>query len=143
MVPRDSVTAHWEHQVRWAKTTRYCRPQGHLGTGLIFAMPYGILALVGGLLAGRPALGLLLFAAAVAKGIVEALVIGWGVVHDAKAVKYCWLYPAEDLVGFAAWAMSYLGGSKIVWRGEVYRLMAQGRMQKMPVEQCNKDIAYY
>jgi ceramide glucosyltransferase len=33
-------------QLRWMKSTRYSRPAGHLGTGLTFAMPFGLLGFV-------------------------------------------------------------------------------------------------
>ena len=32
-------------QLRWMKSTRFSRPMGHLGTGLTYAMPFGILGL--------------------------------------------------------------------------------------------------
>ncbi len=53
----------WERQLRWAMGTRYSRPKGHLGTGLTFAVPYGILGLLAGSLLGHPWLGVALFAA--------------------------------------------------------------------------------
>ena len=36
----------WDRQLRWAQGTRYSRPWGHVGSGLVFAMPYGILGLI-------------------------------------------------------------------------------------------------
>ena len=40
-------------QLRWMKSTRFSRPLGHVGTGLTYAMPFGVL----GLVAARPAGG--------------------------------------------------------------------------------------
>ena len=48
VVPPMTFRRMWERQVRWAKGTRYSRPKGHVGTGLTFAMPYGILGVPGG-----------------------------------------------------------------------------------------------
>jgi ceramide glucosyltransferase len=45
-------------QLRWAKSTRYSRPVGHIGEGLTYATPYGLLALVAGSIAGEPWLGI-------------------------------------------------------------------------------------
>ena len=141
-VPPDSARTHWDHQVRWARTTRYCRPHGHIGTGLIFAAPYGVLALIGGLLASLTGhitfvghvtfamLGWLLFGWACLKGWIQCMTIGWSLLHDPKALRYAWLYPLEDMMGFLAWMMSYLGNGKILWRGEQYQLMMGGRMVK-------------
>ncbi len=33
-------------QLRWMKSTRFSRPLGHLGTGLTYAMPFGVLGLI-------------------------------------------------------------------------------------------------
>ena len=39
VVPPMTFKRMWERQVRWAKSTRYSRPKGHFGTGLIFSVP--------------------------------------------------------------------------------------------------------
>ncbi len=44
-------------QLRWMKSTRYSRPAGHLGTGLTFAMPFGLLGLIAANGLGHPTLG--------------------------------------------------------------------------------------
>jgi ceramide glucosyltransferase len=120
---RDSVL----HQVRWMKSTRFSRPKGHFGTVLTFAMPFGLLSLIGGVLMGNPFAGLAIFGAAVLNRIVLSLATGWGVVRDRNSVRYCWLYPLRDLMGFFFWMASY-GSSTIVWRGELYRLYYGGKM---------------
>ena len=43
VVSQKSFRHMWQNQLRWAQTTRYSRPKGHFGSGLIFAMPYGLL----------------------------------------------------------------------------------------------------
>src|SRR5262249_16731929 len=53
------------HQVRWMKSTRFSRGLAHVGTGLTFAMPYGLLGLAAGLALGRPVAGLAMLALAV------------------------------------------------------------------------------
>ncbi len=115
------------HQVRWMKSTRYSRPKGHVGTLLTFAMPFGVLGMAAALVLGHPALAAGLFAAAFFNRMVQALAVGWGVVRDREAAWLCWLYPLRDLLGFFLWCASFTG-STIVWRGERYRLLAQGKM---------------
>ncbi|HUK86855.1 MAG TPA: bacteriohopanetetrol glucosamine biosynthesis glycosyltransferase HpnI [Terriglobales bacterium] len=122
-----SLAGSLSHQVRWMKSTRYSRPRGHLGTGLTFAMPFGILGLLAGLAAGKPWLGLALLGAALANRMLQALAVGWGVVRDPEAARFFWLYPARDLLGFVLWCYSF-ADSSIVWRGERYQLQAEGRM---------------
>ncbi|HVH50310.1 MAG TPA: glycosyl transferase, partial [Candidatus Bathyarchaeia archaeon] len=114
-------------QVRWAKGTRWSRPKGHLGTGLIFAMPYGILGLLAGWLSGHLLLGVGLLAVAIVNRILESWVIGWGVVRDSRARWELWLYPVRDLLGFAVWCASYLSKSA-VWRDHRYQLIRGGRI---------------
>lgn len=42
----------FRNQLRWMQSTRRSRPWGHLGSGLTFAMPFGLLGLLWGLLTG-------------------------------------------------------------------------------------------
>lgn len=115
------------HQVRWMKSSRTSRPLGHLGTGLTFAMPFGLLGLGAGWMWGNWTLAWMLLAFAILNRIVQALVVGWGSVRDRHALRYCWLYPARDLLGFFLWCASYFD-REIIWRGERYRLTAGGKM---------------
>ena len=75
----------------------------------------------------RWSLGIGLFAAAYANRVILSLVAGRGVVNDHRAVRYAWLYPLRDLMGFLFWCVSYTGRT-IVWRGDRYRLEGCGRM---------------
>src|SRR4051812_26498353 len=98
VVPPMTFQRMWDRQVRWAKGTRYSRPKGHFGTGLIFAMPYGILGFISGIALGYPLVGVGLFAAAIINRVLESFVIGWGVTRDPVAPKQPWLYPLRDLL---------------------------------------------
>jgi ceramide glucosyltransferase len=49
------------------------------------------------------------------------------VVRDPLALRYFWLYPIRDLMGFFLWCASFLNTS-IVWRGERYQLQPGGKM---------------
>lgn len=115
------------HQLRWMRNSRFSRRLGHVGTGLTFAMPFGLLGLVAGWMLGGWMLGLGLLGLAFANRMAQALVVGWSVTRDRKAALFCWLYPARDLLGFVLWCASF-AGSKIVWRGERYRLVSGGRI---------------
>jgi ceramide glucosyltransferase len=140
VVPPMSFRRMWERQVRWAKGTAYSRPKGHLGTGLIFAMPYGILGLLSAGLMGRPLLGVLLLGVALVNRLVEAWVVGWGVVRDPRAQRSPWLYPVRDILGFLVWCASYLS-RRAVWRDNRYELLAGGRivLRQSPPESSQKE----
>ena len=130
IVLNRSLRASLAHQVRWMKSTRYSRPRGHLGSGLTFAVPFGLLGLASGAIMGSWGLGAALLAVALANRLLQALAIGWGVVRDHNALRFAWLYPLRDLMGFGLWVASY-AGSKIWWRGERYRLEMGGKMVKI------------
>lgn len=115
------------HQTRWMKSSRFSRRLGHIGSGLTFAMPFGLLGVLAGWMRGDWTLGLGLLAAAYLNRVVQSLVVGWGVVRDRNSLWFCWLYPARDLLGFFLWCTSFVG-SEIVWRGERYRLIADGKI---------------
>ena len=115
-------------QVRWMQSTRYSRPKGHFGTGLTFAVPFGILALVAAAALGHPALGLAILAWSLLNRTILSAAVGYGVIGDRRALRLCWLYPLRDLLGFILWVASYCGGSSFRWRGELYRFTPGGRI---------------
>lgn len=127
VVPPMTFQRMWDRQVRWAKGTRWSRPKGHFGTGLIFAVPYGILALLAGALTGYWIVGASLFAITILNRLIESWAIGWGVVRDPVARNRAWLYPIRDLLGFAVWCASYLS-KRAVWRDKRYQLVKGGRI---------------
>jgi ceramide glucosyltransferase len=120
------------HQVRWMKSTRFSRQKGHVGQGLTFAVPFGLLVLVAGIAAGYPWLGGALFGWSVLNRVLLAIITGWFVVRDRHALRYCWLYPLRDLLGFCWWCASFFG-SVVVWRADRYRLHPGGKMSRVGV----------
>ena len=128
VVLNTSMRSSLLHQARWMKSTRCSRPLGHVGTGMTFAAPFGVIGCVAGVLGGHVGLGVAMLALGIANRIVQALVVGWGVVRDRESLRYCWLYPLRDLLGFALWAWSFAGGRTIRWRGQKYRLLSGGQM---------------
>ncbi|MCU1287268.1 MAG: putative ceramide glucosyltransferase [Acidobacteriales bacterium] len=138
VVLNRSWSKSWGHQVRWMKSTRYSRPKGHFGSGLTFAMPFGLLGLIAGIALGRPLLGFALLSWAIANRVIQTLVIGYGIVRDPRALLWFWLYPLRDLLGFVFWAASY-AGDIIDWRGEEYRLEFGGKMRRVNTEGALKQ----
>ncbi len=114
-------------QLRWMKSTRYSRPAGHAGTGLTYAMPFGVLALIAAGALGYWPLGIGLLALACLNRMIQSIAVGWAVARDPRAVRLCWLYPVRDLFGFVAWVLSYTSRN-FYWRGENYRFGKGGRI---------------
>ena len=121
IVNQKSLQRMWQNQLRWAQSTRYSRPWGHFGSGLIFAIPYGLLGLVSAALLGHWKVGLMLLVAAVLNRLAEAWLVGWTVVRDPKVKSAPWLYPLRDLLGFFVWFASYLN-LRYVWRDSRFEL---------------------
>lgn len=135
VVNQKSFLQMWQNQLRWAQTTRYSRPKGHFGSGLIFAMPYGLLGFFAAAGLGHWALGLLLLAVALVNRLAEAWLIGWRVIRDPQVRRAPWLYPLRDLLGFAVWVASYLN-LRYVWRDSRFEL----RGTRIALRETSSDI---
>jgi len=127
VVPPMTFRRMWQRQVRWAAGTRRSRPLGHLGTGLVYAVPYGLLALIAGVLLGHPVLGAAVLGWSVLNRCIEALAIGWMITRDRECLRRPWLYAVRDLIGFAVWVASY-AKRKITWRDGRFELNDDGRV---------------
>jgi ceramide glucosyltransferase len=125
-------------QLRWMKSTRYSRPVGHAGTGLTYAMPFGILGLISAAALGQWQLGVGLFALAFLNRMIQCLIVGWAVVRDPRAIWYAWLYPARDFFGFVAWMLSYTS-RKFYWRGEMYSFGKGGKIAPLDRPNTGED----
>jgi ceramide glucosyltransferase len=114
-------------QLRWMKSTRYSRPAGHLGTGLTFATPFGLLGFAAAAGLRHWGLGLAFLGWAVVNRIIQSVVVGWGITGDPRSASLCWLYPLRDLAGFFVWLGSYTS-RRFYWRGETYEFGKGGRI---------------
>ncbi len=131
MVQDSPFALSYRNQLRWMQSTRRSRPWGHFGTGLTFAVPYGLLGLLWGVLNGQTGLGLLWLLITVVNRFVQAATI-LRVLGEPDWERRALLYPLRDLLGSALWANSYLG-ENFYYRGKVYRLK-QGGLVEGPEE---------
>jgi ceramide glucosyltransferase len=119
-----SLGDYFDHQLRWSRTYRFCRPGGYFLSiltqgvflGLVMIAVSGgsrlALALAGSFLALR-----LLSAAA------QALLLG-----RASLLFWLPLLPFRDLLSTGFWAASFLG-STVRWRGRAFRVSSGGRLE--------------
>ncbi len=114
-------------QLRWMKSTRYSRPAGHLGTGLTFSMPFGLLGFAASAGLGHWGIGLAFLGWAVVNRIIQSVAVGRGITGDPRSASLCWLYPLRDLAGFFVWVGSYTS-RRFYWRGETYAFGKGGRI---------------
>jgi len=134
VVNQKSFGRMWQNQLRWAQTTRHSRPKGHFGSGLIFAIPYGLLGFLAAAGLGHWGVGAVLLAIAVVNRLFEAWLVGWRVVRDPQIPRAPWLYPLRDLLGFAVWFASYLN-LRYEWRDSRFELKGT----RIAVRQSSSD----
>jgi ceramide glucosyltransferase len=128
MVQDTPFWLSFRNQLRWMQSTRRSRPLGHLGSGLTFAVPFGLVGLLWGLLSGHAGLGVAWLAGMVLNRWLQAGAI-LQVVKDEDWLRGTLLYPLRDLLGSVLWLGSY-GGDRFYYRGKIYRLRQGGRVEE-------------
>lgn len=132
-LPAYSFVEFFQHQMRWARSTRDSRRMGYIGLLLTFGLPWAMLAVL--FSAGAWSSWLVLALATLLRFAV-AFQVGVGVVHDRSVLKYFWLLPLRDLVAFWVWFASF-ADNKVHWRGDIF-ILENGRIR--PVEHSGKLI---
>jgi len=128
MVQDTPFGLSFRNQLRWMQSTRRSRPLGHLGTGLTFAIPFGLLGLIWGLLSGHALVGVGWLAGMVVNRWLQAGAI-LKALGDDSWMRGVLLYPLRDLLGSVLWLGSY-GGDRFYYRGKVYKLRYGGRVEE-------------
>ena len=122
-LPRYSWVDFFQHQLRWARTVRSCRPEGYAGLVVTFAFPWSLLSL-----ATSPSIpGFAFLLIALVLRWMMAVGSGYFVLDDRRVFRNLWLIPVRDFVSLAIWILSYTG-SHIVWRGNKFEL-ANGKLR--------------
>jgi ceramide glucosyltransferase len=127
MVQDQPFWLSFRNQLRWMQSTRRSRPWGHLGTGLTFATPFGLLGLLWGLASGHPAAGMVWLLGMVFNRWLQAFAILL-VMQDPELLGNVLIYPLRDLLGAVLWLGSY-GGDRFYYRGKIYTLKPGGRVE--------------
>src|SRR5712664_3894341 len=123
MYPAQTLRSFWDHQVRWARTVRLCRPLSYVGLLFTQGLPWALLAAFvapAKWIASAYLFGYLIlrFAMAWTVGI-------WGV-GDEVLRRKIWLLPLRDAVHFIIWLASF-GSNHIRWGNAEY-VIRRGRM---------------
>jgi ceramide glucosyltransferase len=126
MYPAQSLRGFWQHQLRWARTVRLCRPLSYAGLIFTHGLPWAVLAFF---VAPAKAIGVVYLSAYLVLRFVMAWSVGvWGV-HDETVRRKLWLIPLRDAMNFVVWLVS-LVGNRIVWGGTEYTI-DRGRMRRV------------
>jgi ceramide glucosyltransferase len=126
---REQFGAMWARRLRWSRTLKVCRPAGYAGAVITYGFALALLFL---LAMQFSAAGLLALGAVLALRIASALLITLRFTGDRSVLRYLPLLPLSDLLSFALYVLSFCG-SHIVWRGERFRLLPGGKLQKTDI----------
>jgi ceramide glucosyltransferase len=121
MVDETSLSALFRHEVRWAHTVRAMRPMDHALSLVTCSLPLLLVLHVahptrwGGILLGTY--------------IVLRLILDLAVRARFTITRPAplWLVPMREVLCFAVWLYSNFSRA-IIWRGQPYRLMRDGRL---------------
>ena len=114
----------WQHQVRWGRTIRVCRPVAYffsiLGNGTVWPL----LALT-----TASSVGKIILLSMLALRMLGA-VSNYARLTGRREWWVAWVTPLQDIGQAAVWFVSF-PGNKIVWRGEHYRVNTKGELRKL------------
>jgi ceramide glucosyltransferase len=125
-LPAYDFGSYWDHQLRWARSTRDARKWGYLGVALTFGLPWALLAFA---FSGAAAWAGVLLAVTFVVRIVMALLAGKRVLHDPQIPGDLWLLPLRDVLALIIWASSYAGHT-IAWRGSLF-ILKNGKLKSV------------
>jgi ceramide glucosyltransferase len=124
MYPALTFAKFWEHQTRWARTVRLCRPWSYVGLLFTHGLP---LAMLGAMVTGS--------ATARAAYLGAYLVLRWALawtvgvygLRDDPTRRKWWLVPFRDAIHFAVWLGSFFS-NRVTWGESEFRLTARGEI---------------
>lgn len=121
--PAQTAKTFWDHQVRWARTVRLCRPLSYLGLIFTLGLPWAVIAAI---IAPAKWIAVSYVLTYLVLRLLMAWTVGvWGV-GDEVLRRKIWLVPFRDAIYFVVWIAGFFS-SLIVWGGEEYRI-EKGKM---------------
>ncbi len=123
----ETFGAMASRRLRWAKTTRSCRPAGYAGSIITYGLPFALLFLC---VSRFSAFGWLAFGLTLALRFLVTAWIAARYTRDYAALRSLPLLPLSDFFSFGLFLASFCG-NKLVWRGETFRLLSGGRIEKL------------
>lgn len=124
MYPAQTLRSFWQHQLRWARTVRLCRPASYAALLFTQGLPWAIAAAV--IAPGHWIAASYLLTYSVLR-LGMAWLVGVSVVGDEVLRRRLWLVPLWDAIHFVVWAASF-ASNHVVW-GNVEYVIDRGRMK--------------
>jgi ceramide glucosyltransferase len=135
-LPRYTMAKFFEHQMRWARSTRDSRPRGYRGLALTFGLAWAILTVI---VAPHHWWTWSFLGVVLAARLSLAVTVGWRLLRDRTVLRHLWLIPIRDLIALGVWAWSYAGDT-VTWRGEKF-LLKNGRMLPLNSNRDSQDYS--
>jgi len=123
MYPAQTAKTFWDHQLRWARTVRVCRPLSYFGLIFTLGPPWVLLAAL--VAPTKTVAASYLLAYLVLRHVMAWTVGVWGVGDDVLRRKL-WLVPLRDALYSAVWLASF-ASNRIAWGGQEFT-MHKGQM---------------
>jgi ceramide glucosyltransferase len=121
--PAQTASSFWNHQVRWARTVRFCRPLSYFGLLFTLGLPWAVLA---ALLAPAKWLAASYLLGYLVLRMAMAWTVGvWGVRDDILRRRIL-LVPLRDAIHFAVWLAGFCS-NRVIWGSETF-VIRHGRM---------------
>lgn len=124
-LPDYSFSGMFHHQLRWARTIRDRRAAQYVGLGIVYALPWSLMAVV---LSGGAIWAWYLLAGTLGARLLNAYVQASVLLSGRNVLGDLWLVPVRDCIALAIWVSSFFG-SRIEWRGETFRL-SKGKLYR-------------
>lgn len=121
----DTIKTMLQHQLRWARAVRISRPKGYAGLILTYGLATSLLLLMA---LGFTNFGWTLVGLTFLLRFVAAIFAGVILMQDRVLLKYLWLIPVRDLMGFGVWLVSFVG-NEIRWRGHRFVVRRSGKIE--------------
>jgi ceramide glucosyltransferase len=125
--PAQTLKTFWKHQLRWARTVRFCRPISFLGLVFTHGLPWAVMA---AMVSPNSFIAFAYVLAYLVLRYLMAWVVGvWGV-GDTVLRQKMWLIPLRDAIHFAVWLLSF-ASNRVTWGNSEFMLRG-GEMIELP-----------
>ncbi|MDP9147400.1 MAG: bacteriohopanetetrol glucosamine biosynthesis glycosyltransferase HpnI, partial [Acidobacteriota bacterium] len=104
MYPSQTLRTFWQHQLRWARTVRLCRPLSYAALLFTQGLPWAILA---ALVAPKHWIAVTILCAYLVLRLTMAWIVGVRGVRDETLRQRIWLVPLWDAIHFLVWLASF------------------------------------
>jgi ceramide glucosyltransferase len=118
MYPAQTAGSFWDHQIRWARTVRLCRPLSYLGLIFTLGLPWSVAAAL--VAPTKWVAAAYLLAYLVLRHVMAWTVGVWGV-GDEVLRRKLWLVPLRDAIYAVVWLAAF-ASNRVTWGDEEFTL---------------------